>query len=829
MSAEKEVAYAVTADPTGFERAMARMAAAVQQAQNGVGSLAGRMQSQFGQATEAMGQQMRAVGDSIRGELTGMAGHFGGVLDVVGQSRAGLIALTAAAVGFAGVKAASAAAATTESVMDLGRVLGSTTNEAQQWRIALQDVGAEQSDLEGAAKGLSRQLRENEADLNKMGLRTRDAAGQLRPMVELLAEGIEVVNGYRQGADRALAAQTIFGRGVDASSKLLLVNKEALEGATATVADLNLHVGANAVAAWGDFDAASDRAGFSLQGLGRTVGTAVMPVVTDLINLFNGAMPAAITVVQGALGGLLTAWYSFTNGAFVSLKLIETALFTLADPILTISRAVSQAMTGNFSGAWETIKGGARNIEQAWGAAFDAVAAKSAETRDRIAALWSPDIEAGTPVGAQGTQDYTDPSPKKQPEAKEKAAPSAMPSFELELQQARTAAIALQGIRGMTLQQEQAFWEAKSQLASLSAGDQAGVARKLADVRLGLLRQEVQQQAELQQVNAQAAEQAALGKVEAEAQATRALFDQEQISKAALLQLEQQFELQRQAIRNAALSAQLEQLDPQLDPVKVAQLQATREQQEREHQQRLGLIRNQLAQQGVQQQAAVWGGLQQRMSSLWDQGINAIMNRTFTWQGAMRAVGTQVVGWFANSVIKPKVTAWLFGEQAQTGATIAGTAARTAAEGSAAAFSIATWAATAVKNIMTNAWAAMAAAWQAMVGIPYVGPVLAVAAAAAAFAGVSALAGKVASAEGGYDIPAGVNPMTQLHEKEMVLPAKHADVIRSIADTGGTVAGALGGGMNVTLQGQRYGNFFIAHRDDFVAAFKSAKRDGALK
>ena len=42
-----------------------------------------------------------------------------------------------------------------------------------------------------------------------------------------------------------------------------------------------------------------------------------------------------------------------------------------------------------------------------------------------------------------------------------------------------------------------------------------------------------------------------------------------------------------------------------------------------------------------------------------------------------------------------------------------------------------------------------------------------------------------ASAAQGYDIPSGVNPVTQLHQREMVLPAKHADVIRDMADGGG--------------------------------------------
>lgn len=49
------------------------------------------------------------------------------------------------------------------------------------------------------------------------------------------------------------------------------------------------------------------------------------------------------------------------------------------------------------------------------------------------------------------------------------------------------------------------------------------------------------------------------------------------------------------------------------------------------------------------------------------------------------------------------------------------------------------------------------------------------------------------SGAAGFDVPAGVNPLTQLHEKEMVLPAQYADVIRGLANNGGV----SGGGINI--------------------------------
>ncbi|GAA5784704.1 phage tail length tape measure family protein [Chitiniphilus shinanonensis] len=55
------------------------------------------------------------------------------------------------------------------------------------------------------------------------------------------------------------------------------------------------------------------------------------------------------------------------------------------------------------------------------------------------------------------------------------------------------------------------------------------------------------------------------------------------------------------------------------------------------------------------------------------------------------------------------------------------------------------------------------------------------------------------SAAGGYDIPAGVNPMTQLHEREMVLPAAYADVIRGLAATPQAVSAGAAAAPSVTV------------------------------
>lgn len=96
--------------------------------------------------------------------------------------------------------------------------------------------------------------------------------------------------------------------------------------------------------------------------------------------------------------------------------------------------------------------------------------------------------------------------------------------------------------------------------------------------------------------------------------------------------------------------------------------------------------------------------------------------------------------------------------------------------------------------LQSQAMVAMAglAAFASTAAIPIVGPAAAPAAAAAAIAAAegfavaatAAASMSIASARGGFDIPGGVNPITQLHEKEMVLPQAQANVIRDLAKDG---------------------------------------------
>jgi len=123
-------------------------------------------------------------------------------------------------------------------------------------------------------------------------------------------------------------------------------------------------------------------------------------------------------------------------------------------------------------------------------------------------------------------------------------------------------------------------------------------------------------------------------------------------------------------------------------------------------------------------------------------------------------------------------------------------------------------------QVMTNAKSAAAAAWNATVGIPFIGPVLAPIAAAASFTGVMAFA------EGGWDrVPS--DQVAMIHKNEMVLPANIANPLRESLAGGGS----LGGGNHLHIHAiDAAGVASFVKRPEvqagFLGLFGSAMRNG---
>lgn len=183
------------------------------------------------------------------------------------------------------------------------------------------------------------------------------------------------------------------------------------------------------------------------------------------------------------------------------------------------------------------------------------------------------------------------------------------------------------------------------------------------------------------------------------------------------------------------------------------------------------------------------------------QGLLKMAEGTESFGQLMRNIGQKILTDWVNNIAK-MVSNWARGIAAQTLATQVGETAKIAAKEKGASQALAIDGIAQIKEIVNSAATAAGKAYQAMAGIPVIGPELGAVAAAATFAAVIAFRGLIASAAGGYDIPAGVNPMTQLHAQEMVLPARLANPMRDMLAGGGS--GGPWGAPSIDMSGHSY-------------------------
>lgn len=167
-------------------------------------------------------------------------------------------------------------------------------------------------------------------------------------------------------------------------------------------------------------------------------------------------------------------------------------------------------------------------------------------------------------------------------------------------------------------------------------------------------------------------------------------------------------------------------------------------------------------------------------------------------------------------------------EQTKTAATVSGNATRVASNAAAAATTKATDAATA-KGEITNAAASGAAkAYQAVVGIPVVGPILAPIAAGVAFAGIELFGGSISSAAGGWDTVPN-DQIAQIHKNEMILPAHIAGPLRDMIAAGN--AGGGGGDTNhfhiSAIDAKSFRSFLRSGGGTELAAYAKTKIGGS--
>jgi hypothetical protein len=819
---------------------------------------------------EAFTQVGTAAGESFKKMNT----QFDALKDGIKAIRGALAAVAAVVSGGAVfAKAINQSVELTDQVFKLSTMLGITREAASALRIAISDIGLGTEDYTGMVSRMTMKLREGEERFNELGIKTRGANGELLNTEQIMTNSLGALQGFREGTDRNLASSELFGKSWGDVNKLLRLTPAVMEEARQKAVALELQIGPEGAARARQYELAMDDVQDVFEALANRVGQALMPVLTDMGNWLAGMGPAAVTALRGALGGLLTVVYAVQNGIVVMVRLVSAALYMVIEPLAAIAEATALTLTGNFVEAGARLKQIPQNIGARWKEEFEEILKSGDLTRERIAALFDPVAEQGAAQGgAKGGKAFT---PKKDTDK------SRMSGWEAELAAQRDAydkQMLEQGsFQQFTLAMERDFWkkildtvtmtaeervqaskkyytaerelrkvafeaeiaELKERLESHKHGSierirLAGEAAAMIGAKYGLESKEYKQALgemskmatergkQRQQLEEMALARAMEAKVSVIELERQALDDAEKLgivsTKNKLARLKElnelEFQIELQALTDTAAIYEMDAIAYQQHLDKLAKLKE-------KHAADVRKFDGQVALESKKSFDTWFDPIGNGFQKLMD----GMIAGTQTWSQAIRKTLLAVGAEFLSLGVKLAVN-WVKTELLKTQATVAGTAARTAAETAGAGQSVLVSAWTAIKTIGIKAWEAAASVYAAIASIPVVGPFLAPAMAVAAAGTVMSFVGRIASAEGGFDVPRGLSPMTQLHPEEMVLPRDLANAVRGMA---GEDAGRAGGGdihFNVTaVDGASVRRLFMDHGSALSDALRRQARN----
>ncbi|TFB96522.1 MULTISPECIES: phage tail tape measure protein [unclassified Cryobacterium] len=251
-----------------------------------------------------------ALSAAVKGESAGIGGALGGVLMTGLKTFAAPLAALGAGLSIKHIVDDSTKAFMdlTGSVKVLQRVAGGSIEQVSGLRGAMQLAGVDSDNASGALTIFSKNLGLAHGDAAKtaemtakLGTSFLDAAGNVKPMSDLLPGLADKFKTMPEGAEKVALATQLFGRSGAQMIPFLNKGSEGIGALTEkaktmglVIDDVAANAFVNAKVSARNFDAAN-------QGLKVTLGGELVPVLTSVHNVFRNAMTPAIEAVTHVL------------------------------------------------------------------------------------------------------------------------------------------------------------------------------------------------------------------------------------------------------------------------------------------------------------------------------------------------------------------------------------------------------------------------------------------------------------------------------------------------------------------------------------------------
>lgn len=203
------------------------------------------------------------------------------------------------------LQTARATAAAGDDAAKTGKRIGLTAAEVQELSFAAELSDASVTDLEAGMRRLTKTASDAQRGLSTatdafgdLGINVEDASGELKAPLDLFLETAQAMSEVENDTKRAALAQEVFGRGGARLVPLLVQGRDGIEALRKEARALGFVFDEEGAAAAEKFSDDVVELRKIMEGLRNTVGLAVLPVFSELIEGFRDWFKANRDVIR---------------------------------------------------------------------------------------------------------------------------------------------------------------------------------------------------------------------------------------------------------------------------------------------------------------------------------------------------------------------------------------------------------------------------------------------------------------------------------------------------------------------------------------------------
>lgn len=278
----------------------------------------------------------------LKGKLAGLKS---GLSALVGP--AGMVAAGIAAVGAATLAIASKTAKWGDELAKTEKRLGVTTEQLSTLAFAAERSGSSYQSITKGMQTLARNandanegLKSQSDSFQQLGVDVADSSGNLKSMDVLLRESADKFAVMNNDTEAAALALKVFGRAGLDMLPMLKEGSAGIEALQQRARDLGLEMSGEAAANAEAYEDAMTDFRSVIKGVTQSIGTALIPVMTKMINWFVDGLPK----VKAFFTGAKSAYWTFADSVTDFYAKVIGGVAVFVDKYLGIWQKVAEGI-----------------------------------------------------------------------------------------------------------------------------------------------------------------------------------------------------------------------------------------------------------------------------------------------------------------------------------------------------------------------------------------------------------------------------------------------------------------------------------------------------